>query len=177
MGAKGKKKGKKKKGGKKSSAPPKLILPNFVPLHRIKSPVAIKIHHKDDMFLIYSDEYDESSKITEELSKILEVEPVNLRLYFSNKRMIEMDGINHDQRIIHNCHLFLSMKIDDQWENIKEIINYNIYNVDLEGILAKEEEERRLEEERKKKEEEELKKKKEREKTMGRSRKKMNYNH
>ena len=171
MGGKGKKKGKKKKGGKKPTVPPKVILPNFVPLHRIKSPLAIKIHHKDDMFLIYSDEYDESSKIFEELSKILEIEPANLRLYFSNKRIIEIDGINHDQRIIHNCHLFLSMKIDDQWENIKDIINYNIYDVNLDGILQKEEE-KRLEEERKKKEEEELKKKKELEKTMGKRRKK-----
>ena len=171
MGGKGKKKGKKKKGGKKPSAPPKVILPNFVPLHRIKSPLAIKIHHKDDVFLIYSDEYDESSKIFEELSKILEIEPANMRLYFSNKRMIEIDGINHDQRIIHNCHLFLSVKIDDQWENIKDIINYNIYDVNLDGILQKEEE-KRLEEERKKKEEEELKKKKELEKTMGKRRKK-----
>ena len=55
-----KKKGKKKKKGGKKTGPAKLILPNFVPVHRIKMPLAIHVHHLDDMFLIYSDEYDES---------------------------------------------------------------------------------------------------------------------
>ena len=168
-----KKKGKKKKGGKKSSGPPKLILPNFVPVHRIKSPLAIHIHHKDDMFLIYSDEFDESLKIFEELSKILDIEPANMRLYFSNKRMVETETVNHDQQVIHNCHLYLSLKIEDQWENIKEIINYNIYDVDLDAILEKEEEERKIEEARIKAEEE-RKKKEAAEKQQTRGRKK-NY--
>ena len=165
-----KKKGKKKKGGKKAG-PAKLILPNFVPIHRIKSPLAVHIHHLDDMFLIYSDEYDESLKIIEEVGKILNVEPVNIRLYFSNKRRVEPDTVNHDQQIIHNAHLYLAIKIEDQWEKLQDILNYNIYDVDLEGILNKEEEERKLEEQRLK-EEEERKKKEAAEKSVGRHRKK-----
>ena len=165
-----KKKGKKKKGGKKA-APAKLILPNFVPVHRTKSPLAIHIHHLDDMFLIYSDEYDESQKIIEEIGKILNIDPANLRLYFSNKRRVEPETVNHDQQVIHNVHLYLTIKNEDQWENIKDILNYNIYDVDLESILNKEEEERKLEEARLK-EEEERKKKEAAEKSVGRHRKK-----
>ena len=165
-----KKKGKKKKGGKKA-APAKLILPNFVPVHRTKSPLAIHIHHLDDMFLIYSDEYDESQKIIEEIGKILNIDPANLRLYFSNKRRVEPETVNHDQQVIHNVHLYLTIKNEDQWENIKDILNYNIYDVDLESILNKEEEERKLEEARLK-EEEERKKKEAAEKAIGRHRKK-----
>ena len=167
-----KKKGKKKKGGKKTG-PAKLILPNFVPIHRIKSPLAVHIHHLEDMFLIYSDEYDESLKIIEEVGKILNVEPVNIRLYFSNKRRVEPDTVNHDQQIIHNVHLYLTIKNEDQWEKLQDILNYNIYDVDLEGILNKEEEERKLEEQRQK-EEEERKKKEAAEKSVGRHRKKKN---
>ena len=169
MGGK-KKKGKKKKGAKKTG-PAKLILPNFVPVHRTKSPLAVHIHHLDDMFLIYSDEYDESQKIIEEIGKILNVEPVNLRLYFSNKRRVEPDTVNHDQQIIHNVHLYLTIKKEDQWENIKDILNYNIYDVNLDAILDKEEEERKLEEARQK-EEEERKKKEAADKAVGRHRKK-----
>jgi len=170
MGGK-KKKGKKKKGGKKKAGPAKLILPNFVPIHRIKSPIAVHIHHFDDMFLIYSDEYDESQKIIDEISKIINVEPVNMRLYFSNKRRVEVDTVNHDQQIIHNVHLYLTIKKEDQWESLKDVMNYNIYAVDLDSILEKEEEERKKEEERLK-EEEEKKKKEAQDKTLGRHRKK-----
>ena len=169
MGGK-KKKGKKKKGGKKA-APAKLILPNFVPIHRTKSPLAVHIHHLDDMFLIYSDEYDESQKILDEVGKILNIEPVNMRLYFSNKRRVELDTVNHDQQVIHNIHLYLTIKKEDQWESIKDIMNYNIYDVDLDSILEKEEEERKKEE-AKLKEEEERKKKEAADKAFGRHRKK-----
>ena len=165
-----KKKGKKKKGGKKIG-PAKLILPNFVPVHRTKSPLAVHIHHLDDMFLIYSDEYDESLKIIEEVGKILNIEPVNLRLYFSNKRRVDPETVNHDQQIIHNVHLYLTIKKEEQWESIKDILNYNIYDINLDAILDKEEEERKLEEARLK-EEEEKKKKEAAERTVGRHRKK-----
>ena len=109
-------------------------------------PLAIHVHHLDDMFLIYSDEYDESQKILDEIAKILNVEVTDLRLYFSNKRRVELDTVNHDQQIIHNCHLYLTMKKEDQWENVKDIIGYNIYDVNLDQILEKEEEERKKEE-------------------------------
>ena len=168
-----KKKGKKKKKGAKKAAPAKLILPNFVPVHMAKMPLAIHIHHLDDMFLIYSDEYDESQKIIDEISKILNVEPTNLRLYFSNKRRVELDTVNHDQQIVHNCHLYLVMKKEDQWENVRDIIGYNIYDINLDEILEKEEEENKLEEE-KRKQEEERKKKEAADRNFGRHRKK-NY--
>ena len=166
-----KKKGKKKKKGAKKAAEAKLILPNFVPGHRTKMPLAIHVHHLDDMFLIYSDEYDESQKILIEISKILNVEVTDLRLYFSNKRRVELDTVNHDQQIIHNCHLYLTMKKEDQWENAKDIIGYNIYDVNLDQILEKEEEERKIEEE-KRKQEEERKKKEAADRNFGRHRKK-----
>ena len=166
-----KKKGKKKKKGAKKAGEAKLILPNFVPVHRTKMPLAIHVHHLDDMFLIYSDEYDESQKILEEIAKILNVEVADLRLYFNNKRRVELDTVNHDQQIVHNVHLYLTMKKEDQWENIKDIIAYNIYDVNLDEILEKEEEERKLEEE-KRKEEEERKKKEAAERNYGRHRKK-----
>ena len=167
-----KKKGKKKKGAKKTG-PAKLILPNFVPVHRTKSPLAVHIHHLDDMFLIYSDEYDESQKIIEEVGKILNIDPVNIRLYFSNKRRVEPTTVNHDQQIVHNVHLYLTIKNEEQWESIKDILNYNIYDVNLDAILEKEEEERKLEEARQK-EEEERKKKEAETKVVGRHRKKIN---
>ena len=166
-----KKKGKKKKKGAKKAGPAKLILPNFVPVHRIKMPLAIHVHHLDDMFLIYSDEYDESQKILEEIAKILNLEVTDLRLYFSNKRRVELDTVNHDQQIIHNVHLYLTMKKEDQWENVKDIINYNVYDVNLDAILEKEEEDRKIEEE-KRKQEEERKKREAADRNFGRKRKK-----
>ena len=166
-----KKKGKKKKKGGKKTGPAKLILPNFVPVHRIKMPLAIHVHHLDDMFLIYSDEYDESQKILEEIAKILNVEVTDLRLYFSNKRRVELDTVNHDQQIIHNVHLYLTMKKEDQWENVKDIINYNVYDVNLDAILEKEEEDRKIEEE-KRKQEEERKKREAADRNFGKKKKK-----
>ena len=166
-----KKKGKKKKKGAKKAGPAKLILPNFVPVHRTKMPLAIHVHHLDDMFLIYSEEYDESQKILDEIAKILNVEVTDLRLYFSNKRRVELDTVNHDQQIVHNVHLYLTMKKDDQWENVKDILGYNIYDVNLDEILDKEEEERKIEEE-KRKQEEERKKREAADKNFGRHRKK-----
>ena len=170
MAGKKKKGKKKKKGGKKGEA--KIILPNFVPIHRIKCPLAVHIHHLDDMFLIYSDEYDESSKIIEEISKILKIEPINIRLYFDNKRKVDPETVNHDQQIIHNTHLYMTIKIEDQWEKLQDVFGYNIYDVDLENILNKEKEERKIEEARIR-EEEEKKKKEAAEKVVGKHRKKM----
>ena len=166
-----KKKGKKKKKGAKKAGPAKLILPNFVPVHRTKMPLAIHVHHFDDMFLIYSDEYDESQKIVDEISKILNIDVANLRLYFSNKRKVELDTVNHDQQIVHNVHLYLTVKNEEQWEKVMDVVNYNIYDVNLDEILNKEEEERKMEEE-KKKQEEERKKREAADRNFGRHRKK-----
>ena len=89
------------------------------------------------MFLIYSDEYDESLKIIEEIGKILNIEPANLRLYFSNKRRVEPETVNHDQQVIHNVHLYLTIKNEDQWENIKDILNYNIIKITYIQLIIK----------------------------------------
>ena len=134
-------------------------------------PLAIHVHHFDDMFLIYSDEYDESQKIVDEISKILNIDVANLRLYFSNKRKVELDTVNHDQQIVHNVHLYLTVKNEEQWEKVMDVVNYNIYDVNLDEILNKEEEERKMEEE-KKKQEEERKKREAADRNFGRHRKK-----
>ena len=163
-----KKKGKKKEVGKKIE-PTNIILPNFVPIKHNKNPLAIHIHHLNDRFLIYTDEYEESSKLIEAIGKILNIESCNLRLYFSNKRRIDPDTVNHDQQILHNINLYLTIKNDGQWENIKDILDYNIYEIDLESILNKENEEKKLEEA--KIIEEEKKKKELADKIMGEYRK------
>jgi hypothetical protein len=154
-----KKKGKgKKKKKEKNTGPQKLVVPNFLPIHRIKLPIAIKVHHLDDTFLIYSDEYNFPDEILNEINKITGRDIKTMRLYFNTKRLVDLSVCNHDQQIKHNIDLFIIFQNENVWENIKEIINYNIYDVDLESILEKEEEERKAEEKRK---EEEEKKKKE----------------
>lgn len=162
----GKKKGKKGKKGKKdkkSKEPPKLVVPNFVPVHRLPMPIGVKINHMKDKFLVYTDEYDEPSKILEQLSSILKKEPEQMRLYFKNRRIIEPSTVNHDQQIVHNTELYLSCKGEEGYENIREIINSDIYEIDIQAALDKKEEEkkeeqRRIEEEERKKKELEEKK-------------------
>ena len=78
-------KGKKKKKDL-NKGPPKLVVPNFIPINPIKSPVAVKVHHFDDIFLIYTDEYHLAEEILTEIGKIKNVDIKELKLYFSNKR-------------------------------------------------------------------------------------------
>jgi L-fucose isomerase-like protein len=87
---------------------------------------------------------------------------------------VDPETVNHDQQITHNIHLYLTIKIEDQWEKLQDIFGYNIYDVDLENILNKEEEERKVEEARIK-EEEEKKKKEAAEKVMEKHRKKIGH--
>ena len=82
-----------------------------------------------------------------------------MRLYFKTKRLVDLTVCNHDQQIKHNIDLYLICQNENVWENFKDIINFNSYDVDLDSILEKEEEERKAEEKRK--EEEEKKKKEE----------------
>ena len=130
------KKGKKKKAEKK--APEKRDPPNFLPVNPIKSPVAVKIHHFDDIFLIYSDEYHFASEVFGELEKILKIEQKNMKLYFNNKRLVEPDTVNHDQQIINNIDLYLIVLKEEGppqvWENIKDVIAYNIYDVNVDDL-------------------------------------------
>jgi hypothetical protein len=157
-GKKKKGKGKKKKKEKKVGEQ-KLVVPNFLPIHRIKLPIAIKVHHLEDTFLIYSDEYNFPEEILTEINKITGREIKTMRLYFKTKRLVDLTVCNHDQQIKHNIDLYLICQNENVWENFKEIINFNSYDVDLDSILEKEEEERKAEEKRK--EEEEKKKKEE----------------
>ena len=130
------KKGKKKKAEK--NAPEKRDPPNFLPVNPIKSPVAVKIHHFDDIFLIYSDEYHFASEVFGELEKILKIEQKNMKLYFNNKRLVEPDTVNHDQQIINNIDLYLIVLKEEGppqvWENIKDVIAYNIYDVNVDDL-------------------------------------------
>ena len=158
-----KKKGKKKKKDK-SKGPPKLVVPNFVPVHREKMPIAVKVHHFDENFLVLSDSYEEPSKIIEQLSLILKKDPDSMNLYFLNKREVELTTVNHDQQIQHNTNLYLRLKNEDVWESIKDVVSYNIYDIDIESVIAKKEEEKRVEQERL--EEEEKKRKEEEEKDV-----------
>lgn len=140
-----KKKGKgkkKKKDGKKG--PTKPVIPNFIPLNPIKSPIAVKIHHFDDVFLIYSDEYNPARSIVVEICKILNKAEKDVKLYFSNKRLVELDTVLHDQQILHNIDLYMTTVKEsgppEVWDNIKDVINYNIYDVNVDGLNIDEEE-------------------------------------
>ena len=165
MGGK-KKKGKKGKKGKKdkNTGPPKLVMPNFIPFNRQKIPIAVYINRLNDLYLIYSDEYDLAEQILTELSKITKKEITDMRLYFSTRRLVDPTICNHDQQIIHNIHLFLVYKDPEMkggWEDVKNIINYDIYDLDLQSIKDAEQEERRIKEEKEKEEEEKKKKEEE----------------
>lgn len=141
---KGKGKGKKKKkDGKKG--PTKPVIPNFIPTNPLKSPIAVKIHHFDDIFLIYSDEYHLAGTIHTELEKILNIPSKHIKLYFSNKRLVEVNTVLHDQQIINNVDLYM-ITIKEQgppevWESIKDVIAYNIYDVNVDELKIDEEEE------------------------------------
>ena len=153
--------GKKKKGkGKKkkkdlSKGPPKLVVPNFVPINPIKSPVAVKVHHFDDIFLIYTDEYHTAEEIFNEIGKNLNRDVKEMKLYFANKRLVEPQTTNHDQQIVNNIDLYLCMfkekstekGVPDLWDNVKEVIGYNIYEAKVDDLeMPKEEEEGNQEE-------------------------------
>lgn len=90
------------------------------------TPIFVKIRHKKDAFIIYSDEFKKSGLIKEELSKIKDVPLENIKLFYSNKRLIEDHSTNHDQQIKHTCLLYAVFKNPDnnEWENINDIINF-----------------------------------------------------
>lgn len=148
--------GKKKKGkGKKkkkdlNKGPPKLVVPNFIPINPIKSPVAVKVHHFDDIFLIYTDEYHLAEEILTEIGKIKNVDIKELKLYFSNKRLVDPQTTNHDQHIINNIDLYLctikEKGIPDIWDNPKDVISYNIYDINVDNLEMPKEEEEEVEE-------------------------------
>ena len=81
------------------------------------------------------------------------------------------DKVTNNRNLYKENKINESMQKEDQWENAKDIIGYNIYDVNLDQILEKEEEERKIEEE-KRKQEEERKKKEAADRNFGRHRKK-----
>lgn len=123
MGAKkGKKKG---KGGKKKkdNKPQELRVPNFIPSNPPHIPIAVKVCHLDEIFLIYSEEYHLAKDFFDEIVKIKGYELDDFHLYFKNKRLVEIDTVNHDQCIVNNSTIYLCLKS----EKINEILEYNIY--------------------------------------------------
>ena len=158
-----KKKGKKGKKGKKdkSSGPPKLVVPNFIPFNRQKIPIAVFVNRLDDLYLVYTDEYNLAEEILTEISKINKKEITDMRLYFNSRRLVDPSICNHDQQITHNIHLFLVYKdpeVKGGWEDVKNILSYDIYDLDIQKIKNEEDEERRIKEEKQKEEEEKKKK-------------------
>ena len=105
-GKKKKGKGKKKKKEKKVGEQ-KLVVPNFLPIHRIKLPIAIKVHHLEDTFLIYSDEYNFPEEILTEINKITGRDIKTMRLYFKTKRLVDLTVCN--QQIKYNINLNLDI--------------------------------------------------------------------
>lgn len=95
----GKKKGKK---DDKPKEPPKIIIPDYTPKNLEPLPISVKIHHLNDTYIIYTDEYSKSLEIKEKLSKLIGLEVENIKLYLANKRLIEDNTTNHDQQI-KNC--------------------------------------------------------------------------
>lgn len=89
-------------------------------------PLYVKIKHKKEIFIIYSDEYQRTGHIKEEIAKIKDIPKDNIKLYYTNKRLLEDDTTNHDQQVRQKQILFVSFKNDktNEWENINEIISY-----------------------------------------------------
>lgn len=91
------------------------------------NPLYVKIKHKTETFIIFSDEYNKSDQLKSEIGRIKEIAAENIRLFYSNKRMIEDNVTNHDQQIKHTTLLYATLRNPEtgEWENINEIINFN----------------------------------------------------
>jgi len=53
-----------------------------------KKPILVKVKHKDQIFYIFTDEFDTNLVVKTEIAKILNEELDNIKLYFHNKRVI-----------------------------------------------------------------------------------------
>jgi len=127
----GKKKGKK---DDKPKEPPKIIIPDYTPKNLEPLPISVKIHHLNDIYIIYTDEYSKSLEIKEKLSKLIGLEVENIKLYLGNRRLIEDNTTNHDQQI-NNCTdiyaIYKNVKIENDegnaqvlFEKINDILKY-----------------------------------------------------
>jgi hypothetical protein len=90
------------------------------------NPLYVKIKHKKENFIIYTDEYHKTGLLKEELSKIKDIPKENIKLYYSNKRLLEDESTNHDQQVNQKQTLFVCFKNEknNEWENINEILSY-----------------------------------------------------
>jgi len=89
-------------------------------------PLYVKVKHRKENFMIFSDEYDRTGLIKEEIAKIKNMPRENIRLYYTNKRLLEDESTNHDQQVKQNQILFVSFKNENnnEWENINDIISF-----------------------------------------------------
>ena len=95
--------------------------------------------------MIYLNEYYLVETIHNELEKILNISVKHIKLYFSNKRLVEVNTVLRDQQIVNNIDLYM-VTIKEQgppeiWDNIKDVIAYNIYDVNVDDLKIDEEEE------------------------------------
>jgi hypothetical protein len=89
------------------------------------NPIYVKIKHKKESFVIFTDEFKKSYEIKEELARIKNLTMDNIKLYYGNKRPIEDDTMNHDQQIKHTSVLYMCVRnSNNEWENINDIISY-----------------------------------------------------
>ena len=105
----GKKKAK-KKGDDKPKEEPKIIIPDYVPHDIGPLPISVKVYHLNDLYIIYTDEYDKSGEIKKLLSKLSGQPEEEIKLYLKNKRLIEEETTNHDQQIIHETEIYATYK-------------------------------------------------------------------
>ena len=76
-------------------------------------PIYIKVQNKKDIYYIYTDEYEISGKIKQELSLIRNIPFENIKIYYPNKRVIEDKYTNHDQEIHHGITLYACFKSEN----------------------------------------------------------------
>jgi hypothetical protein len=89
----------------------------------MSTPFCVKIRHKKEYFTIYTDEFSNSVNIKEQISKLKAIPLENIKIYYSNKRLIEDKVTNHDQQIKHGTLLYASYKNEDsgQFEHFDEL--------------------------------------------------------
>jgi hypothetical protein len=99
---------------------------NDKPVERKPKPLYVKIKHKKECFIIFSDEYDKTGMIKEEISKIKDIPKENIKLYYTNKRLLEDENTNHDQQVRQKQILFVIFKNEknNEGDNINEIMSY-----------------------------------------------------
>lgn len=90
-------------------------------------PILIKVKHKYDTYTIFTEAYKNSIQIKEEISKIKQIPIENIKLFLSNKRVLEDDSMNHDQQIVNDIVIHASFKNSEtkEWEGVNEILNFN----------------------------------------------------